>query len=479
MSDYQAGQEPKQRVVITRLDGKGNPKTGSLDVVEAQFNPTSLQYSINNTLEQGSGKQKSRKVGDSTGKLSMELVYDTTDTGTDVRITTQNVAMLMRPEGKGQLTPVVRVTWGIFKFEGVLDSYRETLDFFSTDGVPLRASLSLSFSTVAKNNATPSKVFAFGSAAPKDKTDDDKKDGTSKDSKTVETSPEKATPAEIGKMFGDPVLAKQIAKKNGVEDIRNGSDAGEEPYEVVDEPQLDEPLAFAPSGGGGLGADLGAGAGASAGASFGAAFGASAGLSAGVSGGFGASAGASFGANASAGFGASAGGSFSAGASGSFSASAGGSFSAGASGSFSANAGGSFSAGASGSFSANAGGSFSANASGSFSAGANASFSADGSYTASASYSAEASYSYRAGGQASAGVSAVDGAFAALRPRPSQSTQRIDLDLLLPGTPSRVLTVDAPEAFGPGGIVVRSGSSSFDVDVGASFSLSERITFED
>ena len=457
MSDYQAGQEPKQRVVITKLDGKGNPKTGALDVVEAQFNPTSLQYSINNTLEQGSGKQKSRKVGDSTGKLSMELVYDTTDTGTDVRITTQNVAMLMRPEGKGQLTPVVRVTWGIFKFEGVLDSYRETLDFFSTDGVPLRASLSLSFSTVSKHNATPSKVFAFGSAAPKDKDqDDDKKDGKSKDSKTVETSPEKATPAEIGKMFGDPVLARQIAKKNGVEDIRNGSDAGEEPYEVVDEPQLDGPLGFAPSGGGGgLGADLGAGAGASAGASFGAAFGASAGLSAGVSGGFGASAGASFGANASAGFGASAGGSFS------------------------ANAGGSFSAGASGSFSADANGSFSAGASASFSASASASVSADGSYSASASYSAEASYSYRAGGQASAGVSAVDGAFAALRPRPSQSTQRIDLDLLLPGTPSRVLTVDAPEAFGPGGIVVRSGSSSFDVDVGASFSLSERITFED
>ena len=190
MSDYQAGQEPKQRVVITKLDGKGNPKTGALDVVEAQFNPTSLQYSINNTLEQGSGKQKSRKVGDSTGKLSMELVYDTTDTGTDVRITTQNVAMLMRREGKGQLTPVVRVTWGIFKFEGVLDSYRETLDFFSTDGVPLGASLSLSFSAVAKNNATPSKVFAFGSAAPKEKDqDDDKKDGKSKDSKTVETSP--------------------------------------------------------------------------------------------------------------------------------------------------------------------------------------------------------------------------------------------------------------------------------------------------
>jgi len=473
VSDYQAGQEPKQRVVITKLDGKGNPKTGALDVVEAQFNPTSLQYSINNTLEQGSGKQKSRKVGDSTGKLSMELVYDTTDTGTDVRITTQTVAMLMRPEGKGQLTPVVRVTWGIFKFEGVLDSYRETLDFFSTDGVPLRASLSLSFSTVSKHNATPSKVFAFGSAAPKDKDqDDDKKDGKSKDSKTVETSPEKATPAEIGKMFGDPVLARQIAKKNGVEDIRNGSDAGEEPYEVVDEPQLDGPLGFAPSGGGGgLGADLGAGAGASAGASFGAAFGASAGLSAGVSGGFGASAGASFGANASAGFGASAGGSFSA--------NAGGSFSAGASGSFSANAGGSFSAGASGSFSADANGSFSAGASASFSASASASVSADGSYSASASYSAEASYSYRAGGQASAGVSAVDGAFAALRPRPSQSTQRIDLDLLLPGTPSRVLTVDAPEAFGPGGIVVRSGSSSFDVDVGASFSLSERITFED
>jgi hypothetical protein len=41
------------------------------------------------------------------------------------------------------------------------------------------------------------------------------------------------------------------------------------------------------------------------------------------------------------------------------------------------------------------------------------------------------------------------------------------------------LTTDAPEAFGPGGQVVRVGASSTGADVGASVSLRDRIEFED
>ena len=34
--------------------------------------------------------------------------------------------------------------WGTFQFTGLVDSYNETLEFFSASGVPLRASVSLS-----------------------------------------------------------------------------------------------------------------------------------------------------------------------------------------------------------------------------------------------------------------------------------------------------------------------------------------------
>ena len=40
--------------------------------------------------------------------------------------------------------------WGSFVFEGYIDSYKETLDFFAPEGVPLRATLSLSLTEQAK-----------------------------------------------------------------------------------------------------------------------------------------------------------------------------------------------------------------------------------------------------------------------------------------------------------------------------------------
>jgi hypothetical protein len=40
----------------------------------------------------------------------------------------------------------VRFSWGTFVFDGMMDSLEETLDFFSPDGRPLRANLSLGLS---------------------------------------------------------------------------------------------------------------------------------------------------------------------------------------------------------------------------------------------------------------------------------------------------------------------------------------------
>src|SRR5207248_10261597 len=44
------------------------------------------------------------------------------------------------------LPPAVRFMWGSFQFDGVMDSLEESLELFSNDGVPLRASMSLSLS---------------------------------------------------------------------------------------------------------------------------------------------------------------------------------------------------------------------------------------------------------------------------------------------------------------------------------------------
>jgi hypothetical protein len=119
------------------------------------FNPGSLQY----TLEAGSQQQnqpdrtgQTQHVSQFTAKLSFDAIFDNTDIGEDVRSTTSLVAAFLRPappaagaspnSGSGA-PPLALFHWGAFRFQGVLTQYRETLDFFSKEGVPLRSTLSL------------------------------------------------------------------------------------------------------------------------------------------------------------------------------------------------------------------------------------------------------------------------------------------------------------------------------------------------
>ena len=137
-------------------------KTRNSSPVPVHFNPVSLQVTISNTLEEkGQGKDKKQYVSKSTAKLSMDLVFDSTDSGQDVRLATGKLAKLMEPvgeQGEGKAPPVVLFEWGTYSFQGMVESYKETIDFFSHDGVPLRAAVSLTMSrqdAVFDSNARP------------------------------------------------------------------------------------------------------------------------------------------------------------------------------------------------------------------------------------------------------------------------------------------------------------------------------------
>jgi hypothetical protein len=65
--------------------------------VEVHFNPVSLQYQITNTMKEGEGARKKQYVSQSTGKLTMDLLFDTTHNGEDVRMHTDRIAKFMEP----------------------------------------------------------------------------------------------------------------------------------------------------------------------------------------------------------------------------------------------------------------------------------------------------------------------------------------------------------------------------------------------
>ena len=104
--------------------------------VTVHFNPASLQYTVSNTLkDQGSGAKKKQYVSQTTAKLTMDLVFDTTDTGEDVRATTDKMAKLLKPHGPSgkQVPPLVEFGWGVYRFTGMVEQYKETLDFFARE----------------------------------------------------------------------------------------------------------------------------------------------------------------------------------------------------------------------------------------------------------------------------------------------------------------------------------------------------------
>ncbi len=144
------------------------PATVPANGVPVQFNPLSLQYGLTiNNPQAGAQPQSTQHVARAEATLEMDLIFDTTHDGTDVRAKTvpvRNLAMSGEAPSGGasgggagsgagsgasgnaadQAPPKVAFVWGTFRFVGVVSGFRETLDFFSAEGVPLRSGVHVS-----------------------------------------------------------------------------------------------------------------------------------------------------------------------------------------------------------------------------------------------------------------------------------------------------------------------------------------------
>ncbi len=133
-------------------------------LVEVQFNPENLKVTYSNENRGGDqpGGSSRQFVGSGTSKLAVDLLFDTSDSGADVRRKTEEIAFFIQAkadagEGSRRTPPGLRFEWGSFVFQGIVDQLSETLDYFSEEGVPLRATLSIGVTRQAIE-------FVFGEA---------------------------------------------------------------------------------------------------------------------------------------------------------------------------------------------------------------------------------------------------------------------------------------------------------------------------
>ncbi len=180
---------------------------GSTEKIDVHFNPETLQYTItNNMRNQGSGNTTKQYVSDSTGKLTLDLIFDSTGSGEDIRLKTVKIAKFMEPtEGSGnkKTPPKVNFEWGLYKFTGLAQSYKETLDYFSPSGIPLRSSINITLSSQEK-------VF-----------DATKGGGPDQPNNAVPAGSLNTTGATgVATKAGNPAAAKAIASSNGLDSMR-------------------------------------------------------------------------------------------------------------------------------------------------------------------------------------------------------------------------------------------------------------------
>ena len=171
------------------LSGAGTPEL----VLTCPINPESLKVSYSNAIEPAkTDDDKDKKSGQPAGKkpapaggqfvsklgtkLSFTLVLDVSVPDgdgvqvKDVRALTTKVLGLLTPDGTNA-PPGVELLWGALLFRGFLESVEESLEYFSPDGVALRATLALlitrpAMQTGVNANFTPSGASAPGSRKP-------------------------------------------------------------------------------------------------------------------------------------------------------------------------------------------------------------------------------------------------------------------------------------------------------------------------
>ncbi len=177
---------------LRQLDAEFKNEIKSENNMKVQFNPETLKVAFANQVQtpSGAGDQRGTParqfVGAGTTKLTLQLWFDVTaplaegETKVDdVRKLTQKVAYFITPQEEGTkfVPPGVRFLWGSFQFDGIMESLEESLEFFSSEGKPLRASMTLNlsqqkitkftFRPTNANNATPPGAAGTGaSGAP-------------------------------------------------------------------------------------------------------------------------------------------------------------------------------------------------------------------------------------------------------------------------------------------------------------------------
>ena len=189
------------------------------------FNPAELALNQSNSWAAdtmpGKGVPTLRYTGASSGQLSLNLFFDTTDSGSAVTQHTSKLVALMDVDpklpGSSAATNNARPPWVVFhwgdfhSFKAVVSSLQLTFEYFSSTGTPLRARAALTLTQYQED-------MAFGPQNPTS--------GTPRPHQVHQVQPGETLDRIAAMHLGDSNKWRAIAAANGIEDpleLRPGS----------------------------------------------------------------------------------------------------------------------------------------------------------------------------------------------------------------------------------------------------------------
>ncbi len=124
------------------------------DKIVVQFNPT--EYTLNKSAQiaeiaiPGIDSPVLQFIRGQNEKLTLDLFFDTTDQGmgdsaTDVTTLTAPLYQLVKIQSKSHALPRITFVWGSLSFRAIVESLQQRFTLFNPQGVPLRATLSVTF----------------------------------------------------------------------------------------------------------------------------------------------------------------------------------------------------------------------------------------------------------------------------------------------------------------------------------------------
>jgi len=206
-------------LIIDTTTGTGFP---------VMYNPEEFKLEQGNTFAEvgipGTNTPPVQYVRGKARTLTMELFFDTYETGEDVRAYTARIVRLLDKLPQTQAPPILLFSMGRFQFQCVLVDAGQRFTMFLRDGTPVRSSLSVRLQEYVRVDVQIERGIFFGSPTVSAVANTVVATGRSllAGSPSVHVTRQGDTLSGLAAAFlGDPALWRDIARANNIDDPFN------------------------------------------------------------------------------------------------------------------------------------------------------------------------------------------------------------------------------------------------------------------